>query len=74
MTSPGGAAVAVVVNGQGTTVPAGSTLEELLGQVEVDPKGVAIALDGDVVPRSRWRTTTLGPGAHVEIVTAAAGG
>lgn len=74
MTAPDGAAVAVVVNGEVTTVPPGSTLEGLLDQVEIDPKGVAIALDGDVVPRSRWPATTLQPGAHVEIVTAAAGG
>jgi sulfur carrier protein len=74
VTSPGGPALVVVVNGQVTTVLPGSTLEGLLDQVEVDPKGVAIALDGDVVPRSRWPATTLRPGAHVEIVTAAAGG
>lgn len=36
--------------------------------------GVALALDGEVVPRSRWAATPLRPGSVVEIVTAVQGG
>ncbi|RJN32307.1 sulfur carrier protein ThiS [Nesterenkonia natronophila] len=36
--------------------------------------GVAVALDGEVVPRSRWATTELGAGHELEIVTAVQGG
>lgn len=36
--------------------------------------GVAVAVDGAVVPRSRWHRTTLAEGRRVEIITAVQGG
>ncbi|MCC5947133.1 MAG: sulfur carrier protein ThiS [Nitriliruptoraceae bacterium] len=39
-----------------------------------DRRGVAVALDGDVVPRARWDDTPLTDGAEVEIVGAVQGG
>lgn len=36
--------------------------------------GVAIALDGEVLPRSEWAATPLADGARVEVVTATQGG
>lgn len=36
--------------------------------------GVAVAVDGAVVPRSRWSVTPLATGQAVEIVTAVQGG
>ncbi|NDK33092.1 sulfur carrier protein ThiS [Nesterenkonia haasae] len=36
--------------------------------------GVAVALDGEVVPRSRWAVTELSAGQDLEIVTAVQGG
>jgi sulfur carrier protein len=39
-----------------------------------EPKGVAVAVDREVIPRSEWPTTPVRPGAPIEIVTAAAGG
>lgn len=36
--------------------------------------GVAVAVDGAVVPRSQWAATTLRAGSIVEIVTAVQGG
>jgi sulfur carrier protein len=39
-----------------------------------DPKGVAVAIDGAVVPRSRWDQTTPQVGATVDIVGAVQGG
>ncbi|MGH8997311.1 MAG: sulfur carrier protein ThiS [Acidimicrobiales bacterium] len=74
MSSPEPAAVEVVVNGEPMVVPATTTLDRLLALAGVPTRGVAIALAGEVVPRSAWRRTTLDPGARVEIVSAAAGG
>jgi sulfur carrier protein len=71
---PEASRIPVVLNGEETLVALGSTLEDLVELAGVDPKGIAIALDGEVVPRSRWSGFTVPPGAHVEIVTAAAGG
>jgi sulfur carrier protein len=38
------------------------------------PRGIAVARNGAVVPKSSWETTPLVPGDRIEIVTAAAGG
>lgn len=64
----------VVVNGEALAVPASTTLEELLGRVGAPRRGVAIALEGEVVPRSAWARTTVAAGDRIEIVSAAAGG
>ena len=68
--------VAVTLNGQPTRVAAGSTVADLVrGLLEdADPKGVAVAVDRCVIPRSDWDCTPVPPGALVEVVGAAAGG
>jgi sulfur carrier protein len=48
-------------------------LLELLG-LELDARGVAVALDGAVLPRRQWGDTALAEGQRVEILTAAQGG
>src|ERR1700753_2770750 len=37
-------------------------------------RGVAVALDGEVVPRSEWESTALRDGAAVEVLAAIQGG
>lgn len=36
--------------------------------------GIAVAVDGDVIPRSQWDTTALPAGARIEVLTAVQGG
>jgi sulfur carrier protein len=62
------------VNGELHEAPTGATVADLVAGWCPSPRGVAVAVDGVVVPRSEWGTTCLVPGATVEIVTAAAGG
>lgn len=50
------------------------SVTQLLVRLGIEARGVAVALDGDVVRRSEWDATTVNDGAVVEIVTAAAGG
>jgi sulfur carrier protein len=50
------------------------TVAELLTRHAIDPRGIAVAVDGEVVRRGVWADTKLHDGAQVEIVTAAAGG
>ena len=64
----------VLVNGEPCVVPSSTTLAGLVALVGIERRGVAIAVDGQVVPRSAWADSTLLDGARVEIVTAAAGG
>jgi sulfur carrier protein len=46
----------------------------LLGELGVEPRGIAVAINGEIVRRSQWSSTFIGVDDHVEIVTAAAGG
>jgi sulfur carrier protein len=64
----------IVLNGstRDGTPSLGTLLDELgLG---LDARGVAVAVDGQVVPRSQWAATPLVDGSHVEVVNAIQGG
>ena len=52
----------------------GETVSALLKRMAVNPRGIAVALNGDVVHRATWEEVIIEDGAVVEIVTAAAGG
>ena len=61
----------------GTHVPAtGQTVRTVLVAHGVDPErpGIAIAMNGAIVPRVRWDSVQVQPGDRVEIVHALAGG
>ena len=63
------------VNGESEPL-AVSTLAALLAEKALDTaqRGIAVALNGAVVPRAAWEQTTLKPGDRVEIVRARQGG
>ena len=63
------------VNGEGRPLSA-ATVVELLRQERLDPerRGIAVALNGAVVPRRAWPETALSPGDEIEIVKPFAGG
>lgn len=67
-------AVEVTVNGAPAQLVAGSTIADVVARFCASDRGVAVAVDRQVVPRSAWAATTVGSGAAVEIVAAAAGG
>jgi len=67
------------LNGKTTEIAAGSTISELIAlaagdRIPADRRGVAVALDGEVVPRSEWEATIPADGASVEVVAAIQGG
>ena len=64
----------VTVNGEPVELCDGSTVGSLVAQLGGPPRGIAVAVDAQVVPKSEWATTSLGEGARVEILTAAQGG
>ena len=66
----------VTVNGDLLQVQAGTTIADLVALVidGAEPKGIAVAVDRNVIPRSEWATTRVNAEAPIEIVTAAAGG
>ncbi len=66
----------ITVNGEPLALRVSSTVADVVALVidDPDPKGIAVALDRCVIPRSQWRATMVRAGSQVEIVTAAAGG
>jgi sulfur carrier protein len=68
------AEASIRVNGQDEPLIAG-TLATLLEEKAVDgQRGIAVAVNGAIVPRAAWPQTTLQPGDSIEIVRARQGG
>ncbi len=63
----------VVVNEREVEVGERTTVAGLLAALGLPDRGVAVALDSSVLPRSGWETT-LFDGARIEVVTAVQGG
>jgi sulfur carrier protein len=55
---------------------AGATIAELLAELGVEPaaRGVAVAVDGEVVPRAEWPQRRVNEGERVEALSAMQGG
>ncbi len=66
----------VHVNGERRDVGDGTTVAALVASArpERTGRGVAVAVDAEVVPRGRWEKHELHDGARVEILTAVQGG
>ncbi len=66
----------VTVNGERRELTPGATVASVVELLDVAPgaRGVAVALDGEVVTRTRWAETELADGALVEVVAAIQGG
>jgi sulfur carrier protein len=62
------------VNGERRDFAPGTTLDVVVRALTDRPTGVAAAINGDVVPRHAWVTTTIGDGDEVEVLTAVQGG
>jgi sulfur carrier protein len=66
--------VTVLVNGAGRDLADGVTVADAVAAVTEQARGVAVAVNGEVVPRADWARTTLRAGDQVEVLTAAQGG
>jgi sulfur carrier protein len=66
----------IVLNGQDSEVRAGESVAAVLERLglDADARGVAVAVDGEVVPRAGWLSYAVPEGAHVEVLTAMQGG
>ena len=66
----------VELNGQPAELPDGATVADAVKAVGVDgeTRGVAVAVDGEVVRRADWVTTPLAERQAVEVVRAVQGG
>jgi sulfur carrier protein len=66
----------ILLNGESSDLRPGEELSAALARLGIDgdARGVAVAVDGEVVPRADWRTFTLREHARVEVLTAMQGG
>ena len=72
----GGRAVKVLVNGRERELPDAATVRAAVEALELPAagRGVAVAVDAEVVPRTEWETHELQDGARVEVLRAIQGG
>jgi sulfur carrier protein len=68
--------VRVVLNGSEAELADGATVREAIEALDLpaEGRGVAVAVDTEVVPRTEWETHELQDGARVEILRAIQGG
>ena len=72
----------VIVNGERRELPPQATVLNVVQLLaddrgnsrETAGRGVAVAVEGEVVPRDDWSSTGLGEGARVEVLAAIQGG
>jgi sulfur carrier protein len=64
------------LNGDESGLPSGATLAQAVAAAGApeDSRGIAAAVDGEVVPRDRWQDIELADGQRVEVVQAVQGG
>ena len=68
--------IRVEVNGEAVSLPEGATVAEAIDAAGVSGTrdGLAVAVDGEVVPRGEWDDTPLADGQRVEVLAAIQGG
>lgn len=64
----------ITLNGSRHQIADGTTLDQLVAVLSLPERGVALAMNSEVVPRSVWARTRVLPDARVDVVTAAQGG
>jgi sulfur carrier protein len=63
----------VIVNGEAREINA-SRVDALLSELDYEGTHFAIAVNFDVLPKSRWAETALKAGDEIEIITPRQGG
>jgi sulfur carrier protein len=66
--------IEVTLNGEPRSLHHGTTVDVVVAELDRGPAGVAVAINGDVVPRSQWAATMLRANDRVEVLAAAQGG
>ncbi len=68
------APLAITVNGEARRLPAGATIVDLLAELGLDWRAVAVERNGEVVARARLAETGLAEGDRLELVRFVQGG
>jgi sulfur carrier protein len=62
------------VNGEPQTCSPGTNLPQMLTQLGLNPRLVAVEYNGEILHRQHWDRTEIKPGDRLEIVTIVGGG
>ncbi|MFN9788004.1 MAG: sulfur carrier protein ThiS [Planctomycetia bacterium] len=71
---PATARIACTVNGEASTLPAGTTVALLVERLALRPEVVAVEIDARLVPRAGWAARVLANHERIEVVTLVGGG
>jgi sulfur carrier protein len=68
--------VKVLLNGETHELAAGATVQTAVDALDLPAaaRGVAVAVDAEVVPRGQWQAHELAEGARIEVLRAIQGG
>jgi sulfur carrier protein len=66
--------VAVILNGEARHMEPGTTVAQIVAALDAGPRGVAVALNQEVVARSAWVRTEVCDGDRIDVLRAAQGG
>ena len=66
----------IILNGQSSDLRGGESVLAAMQQLGLpaDARGVAVAVDGEVIPRAQWEDVRLSEGTRVEVLSAMQGG
>jgi sulfur carrier protein len=64
----------ITVNGKPREVQSGATVASLLESLGLEPRGLAVERNLELVPRAKHAETALTPGDRLEVVTLVGGG
>lgn len=63
-----------IINGKPTDIPDGSTVGDLLRELGLAGRRIAVELNGEIVPRSQHEKRCIAAGDELEVVHAIGGG
>ena len=66
--------IAITLNGESRQFPSPPTIAELVEQLQLTGRRIAIERNGEIVPRSRYPEQTVANGDSLEVVIAVGGG
>lgn len=66
--------IRIHINGEPKSIAASLNLKELIGQLGLPEQGVALALNGTVVPKLEWSLNSIDEGDRLDIFQPIAGG
>jgi len=69
-----GKAMQILCNGSSQDLPLGASVQHLILQMQLEPRGLAVAVNDSLVSRASWDSCLLSEGDRVTVIRAAQGG